>query len=69
MTPNKEKDPIKSIVIYKDGMAKVVRKLWPVLFSDEFIEPNPVRPKGVTPQENLSRLIHSALRYESGQTD
>ena len=49
MTPNKEKDPIKALVSYKDGMAKVVKKLWPVLFSDEMNEPNPVRPKGVTP--------------------
>ena len=44
---NKEKDPIKALVNYKEAMAKVTKKLWPVLFSDELNEQNPLRPKGV----------------------
>jgi hypothetical protein len=61
---SKEKDPAKSLAYFKEEMTKIVKKLWPVLFSDEVKEQNPVRPKGVQAQDSLPNLILAALRYQ-----
>ena len=37
--------------------------MWPVLFSNEFKEQNPIRPKGAANEDNLKALIMSSLRY------
>jgi hypothetical protein len=52
------------LAYFKEEMTKIVKKLWPVLFSDEVKEQNPVRPKGVQAQDSLPNLILAALRYQ-----
>lgn len=50
-------------------MEDVTKRLWPVLYSDEYKENQPIRPKiaGLTEENYLPTLILSALRYGKTQ--
>lgn len=66
---SKEKTLQSQLTKYKEAMAQTVQRLWPVLYSDEFKDSQPIRPKvaNLTEDNYLPTLVMSALRYGQPQ--
>lgn len=59
----KQPTNVDPIAYFMQKTTEYIRKLWPVLFSEEVREQNPIRPKTANQTENLQSLVVSALRF------